>query len=189
VTIPTGTEVRSSTGQIVTGVTLTPLAQTDVPAYESGVYSFSGFSIECEPTGTTFSPAITLVFSLTPTQWADALSKVDGNTAAMTIQFYDAAAEAWVEVPTTVDPSTHHVSASITHFSIYALFFNTPEITGVTPVTTVETQETLTMESQTPFATFETTAAQPSPTKSPMVPEILVIGVIGILGYFIGKKK
>jgi hypothetical protein len=187
--IPTGTRVLSSTGKGVNALTVTPLAQIDVPTYETGVFSFSGFSIECEPAGTTFLPAVTLAFSLNPAQWADALAKVDGNTAAMTIQYYDAAAGAWMALPTSVDPVTHRVSASITHCNIYALFYSIPEISHVTPVTTVETPENPTAELQTPFAPDGTPAALPSPTRIPMVPDTLVIGVIAIVGSFIARKQ
>ncbi len=181
VTIPTGTRVLSSTGQVVTGISIIPIDAAAVPAAEDGVYSFSGFSLECVPSGTTFSQPVTIVFSLTPAQWAEALSKTGGDPNTMTIRFYDAAAGAWIAVPTTVDPITHHVSASVTHFSIYALFYKTPPMAATSPATPATD---VALVPETPVGT-----PIPQPTKSPMIPGILVIGVIGLAGYFITHKK
>lgn len=185
VTVPTGTKVLSSTGEIVTGISVIPIDVAAVPSAEGGVYSFSGFSLECKPSGATFSQPVTLVFSLTPAQWAEALSKAGGDPNAMTIQFYDAAAGAWIAVPTTVDSITHQVSASITHFSIYALFYKNSNIAAASPATSMETSTTY----AAPVADTPVGTSIPQPTKSPMMPGILVISIIGLVGYFIAHKK
>jgi hypothetical protein len=185
VIVTTGTKILSGTGEIVTGISVTPIDVAAVPSSEGGVYSFSGFSLECKPSGTTFSQPVTLVFSLTPAQWAEALSKAGGDPNAMTIQFYDAAAGIWIAVPTTVDSITHQVSASITHFSIYALFFKNSNIVAASPETSITPSTTYAV----PVANTPVGTPIPNPTKSPMVPGILIIGVIGLVGYFIAHKK
>jgi hypothetical protein len=129
VEIGTGTTVISGTGQPVGEISITPLDPESVNTAaitQTGVFSFSGYSIECEPSGTQFSGGTaTVSFTLTAAQWAAALAEVDGNLAAMTIQTYDPVSQTWIEVPTVINPVTHTVSAQVTHFSTYALFYKT----------------------------------------------------------------
>jgi hypothetical protein len=191
-----GTTVLSSTGQPVGELSLTPLdpaVVTDVAAAQGGIFSFSGLSVECEPSGTQFTGgAVTISFSLTPAQWADALGKVNGNTQAMTIQFYDLTTKTWAEIPTTVDPVTHTVSAQVTHFSVYALFYK-PTTEGVTSPQTygnlMPPTPTSMMPAGTPIPTVKSMLAPPAPTETPGLPGIVVIGVVGFVGLFIARKK
>lgn len=189
-----GTKVVSAAGKPVGSISVTPLDPANVPdvaAAQSGVFSFSGLSVECEPSGTQFtSGTATISFSMTPAQWADALGKVNGNTAAMSIQFYDTAAKSWVDVPTTVDSVTHTVSAKVTHFSTYALFYKT--IKEATP------QNIGSMATPTPVATTtsgaapvpaKTMQAPPSTTKSPGFSGIAVISVVGFIALYAMRKK
>ena len=191
-----GTTVVSATGQPVAEISVTPLDPTvapDLAAAQGGVFSFSGLSVECEPSGTQFTGgSATISFSMTPTQWADALGKVNGNTAGMTISFYDAATKSWVDVPTTVDPVTHTVTAQVTHFSTYALIYKAA--TGVAATTT---QTYGSMVTPTPVAAKTTVApvivktmqAPSSTTKSPGFSGIAVIGVVGFVGLYAMRKK
>ncbi len=195
--ISTGTTVVSSTGQPVSEISVTPLdpaVVTDVAAAQGGVFSFSGLSIECGPSGTQFSGgAATISFSLTPAQWADALGTVNGNTQAMSIQFYDPAAKSWVEVPTVVDPVTHTVSAQVTHFSMYALFYKSlAEGVSTSPQTygsLMSPTPTSTMPGTPVTTPDKSMLAPPSTTETPGLPGIAVIGVVGLVGLFIARKK
>ncbi|MHB8163138.1 MAG: hypothetical protein ACYDDV_02190 [Methanoregula sp.] len=193
-----GTTVLSSTGQPVGEVSITPVdpsVVTDITAAQGGVFSFSGLSVECGPSGTQFSGgSATISFSLTAEQWAAALGTVNGNTQAMSIQFYDPAAKSWVEVPTVVDPVTHTVSAQVTHFSMYALFYKpTKEAASTSPKTYGELMSptpTSTMPAGTPITTpVKSMLAPPSTTETPGLPGIVVIGVVGFVGLFIARKK
>jgi hypothetical protein len=189
--ITTGTKVVSGTGQPVGELSITPVDPSVVPdmaADQGGVFSFSGLPVECEPSGTRFSGgSATISFALTPEQWADALGKVNGNTAAMTIQFYDTTTNSWASVPTTVDPVTHTVTAQVTHFSMYALIYKTPkeessptmgDLTQITPATPAPVT--------TPVNTM---MAPPSTTEAPGLPGIVVIGVVVFVGFLVARKK
>ena len=190
--ISAGTTVVSSTGQPVSEISVTPLdpaVVTDIAAAQGGVFSFSGFSVECGPSGTQFSGGTaTVSFSLTPAQWAEALGKVNGNTQAMTVQFYDPVAKSWVEVPTVVDPVTHTVSAQVTHFSIYALFYKSTNEVSTSPQTYGNLVSPTPTSMPAPI-TSKPMLAPPSTTETPGLPGIVVIGVVGLVGLFIARKK
>lgn len=190
-----GTAVVSSTGQPVSEISVTPLdpaVVTDVAAALGGVYSFSGMSVECEPSGTQFvGGSATISFSLTPAQWAEALGKVNGNTQAMTIQFYDTAAKSWVEVPTVVDPVTHTVTAQVSHFSMYALFYKSTNEAGSTSPQTYGNLVSPTPTSMIPASTTTPVSmlAPPSTTETPGLPGIVVIAVVGFVALYVVRKK
>jgi hypothetical protein len=148
-------------GQPVGEITVTPLDPATVTATTAttGTFSFSGLSIECGPTGAQFTgEPVTVSFSMTEAQWAEAIAAVNGNTAAMTIQTFDPVANAWVEIPTVVDPVTHTVSAQVTHFSMYAVFYKSEAAASVKTIGE--------LAQVTPFQPRVTTAATtPAPTQ------------------------
>ena len=191
--ISTGTTVVSAAGKPVGQISVTPLEPESVPdaaSVQGG--TFSGLSVDCAPSGTRFvGGSATISFSLTPAQWAEALVQVNGNTAAMTIQFYDTASKTWAEVPTTVDPVAHTVSARVTHFSTYALFYKTTKVASpqtfgdlVTPTPAATT--TAGAPAITPAKTMR---APTETTKSPGLSGIVVIGVVGFVGLYVMRKK
>jgi hypothetical protein len=154
---------------------------------KSNVFTFSGFAVECEPPGTQFSNGFALLtVTLTDAQWAAALAAVNGDTSAMTFKTYDETAGAWVDVPTTVDPVSHMITAQISHFSMYGLFYGTEASAktfgNLMPTTTGGAAQQ---------APVETTAqlAPTTTTKSPAIPGIVVIGIVGLVAYFIVRKK
>jgi hypothetical protein len=194
--ISTGTTAVTAAGQPVSTISVTPLDPATAPEVagaQGAVYSFSGLSVECEPSGAQFTGgAVTISFSMTPAQWADALGKVNGNTASMTVNFYDTKTNTWQEVPTTVDPVTHTVSAQITHFTTYAVLYKSAkEAPAISPPTFGS------LVSPTPAgaagtgapAPVNTMQAPPETTKSPGLPGIVVIGIIGFVGLLVVKKK
>ncbi|WP_321507979.1 hypothetical protein [uncultured Methanoregula sp.] len=203
VSIATGTTVVSATGAPVTEISVTPVdpsKESTALASAGSVFSFSGLSVECEPSGTQFSGgAATVSFSLTPAQWAEALGKANGNTNAMTIQFFDQATKTWSAVPTVVDPVTHTVTAQVSHFSLYGLFYNiaaanttpTPQTFGDITKTNITAGTTSASAAGTPAAgttPVKTMMAPPAPTQSPGLPGIAVIGIVGLVGYFVARK-
>lgn len=201
VDISLGTTVLSATGQPVSEISVTPLDPAivpDVTVTQGGVFSFSGLAVECQPTGAQFKGgSVILSFSLTPAQWAEALGKVNGNTAGMTIQSYDVLTKSWVSVPTTVDPVTHTVSAQVTHFSTYALLYKVAKDASTAPQTygsMITPAVTTTGAAPVPAKTMQTVPAKtmqapPSTTKSPGFSGIAVIGVVGFVGLYALRKK
>jgi hypothetical protein len=180
--ISKGTQVISGTGQPVGEVSATPLPPgTPNASFSRGgsTFVFSGFSVGCEPAGTRFVGGnATISFSLTPSQWAAALGQVDGNTAAMTIQNYNNVSNTWLPVATTVNTDSHTVSAQITHFSTYAMFYQVTPQTVSTSAPTVASQSSQAVGASEPGATpIATMLAPPETTQSP--------GDQGIVGNFV----
>ena len=133
--ITSGTAVLTSTGQPVTDISVGPMDAASVPSNGNAAFSFSGFAVECGPSGTQFSSPATISFTLTDAQWATALAAVNGNTAAMSIQTYDSKTNSWTSITTTVNTVTHTISAQVSHFSLYALFYNVPSASTVSTKT------------------------------------------------------
>ena len=119
-------------------LTVDDLAAGDVPAVPSGAtFTFAGHAVTLGPAGATFSPSIRLAFELTEAQWNAAMAEADQNPDYLVVKWYNAEAGVWENVPTTVNPQTRTITASITHFSIFALFADTeaPSVV-VTPTPT-----------------------------------------------------
>ena len=196
VTVPLGTTVRGPDGQVISSVSIEGINAADVPSVPGGAtYSFSGLAVKCSPDGATFSKAASIVFSMTPAQWNAALEKANGNTALMTVMFYDTKSASWMAVPTTVNPTAHTVTALTTHFTVFGLFIDQ---TGTTPVVigTPTPGEVPTTRAPT-VAPVKTTVAPPATTApGGAMPWTLIIGVIVIIVivggagyYFMTKKK
>lgn len=109
--LPKGTVVYDSAGNPLSEVHIQETAT--LPAVPGG-FTFEGYSCECGPAGATFSPAITISFTLADDEW------VEGKDYS--IQCYNAATGVWETLQTTVDAATHTVSAKVSHFSCFALF-------------------------------------------------------------------
>lgn len=188
------TKVISPDRKPVDVITLTPLDPSVVPPDSANIYSVLGIAVECDPSGTQFSPdsGATLSFSLSPELWASALDNLNGDSAAMTIGFYDTTSGTWVALPTTVDPVTRTVSASITHFSTYGLI---AKPANDAPATSPQTFGSLVSPAPTGTAAAATPApgisqkAPPEPTPSPGLPGIAVIGIVLVVGYCVVRKK
>jgi len=166
--ITAGTAVLNPAGQPVSQVSVAPMAAASVPSNNNAGFSFSGMAVECGPSGTQFSTPATVSFSMTPTQWAAALAAVNGNTAAMTIQTYDSLTNTWSSIPTTVNPVTRTISAQVSHFSQYALFYEQSTSVATSPKTIGELAN---LPASTPasVAPVSTSAATPVNTQPAIV--------------------
>ncbi|WP_301665156.1 right-handed parallel beta-helix repeat-containing protein [Methanoculleus frigidifontis] len=100
-------------------------------------YTFSGYAVDCTPDGSAFSPAIDLIFTFTTEEWAGLLATADGDAGRLVVQGYNATRGVWEDCPTSVDAAARTVTASISHFSTYALTCAAEATTPVTPEQTV----------------------------------------------------
>jgi len=78
-----------------------------------------GLAYDFGPDGATFNPPLTLTWSYDP----DALPE---GVAGLVIAYYDEATSEWVELPCTVDPVTHTITASVAHFTTFAIIGTVP---------------------------------------------------------------
>jgi hypothetical protein len=172
VEIPKGTTVLDKNGQPVGEIGVESIDGDDVSGYDGGVFSFTGKAYECSPGGATFSPAVDLVFTFTEEEW----EQFDGATPS--VMYYNPKTKEWEEVETTYDPETRTVTASVTHFSKYAVFAKNDEapaaaVAAETPVASV-----------TPVTSGEETAgAGGSSAASGVILAFFMVGLVGVFGF------
>lgn len=68
--------------------------------------------VELQPSGSVFARPVTLTLEYDPDSYPAALSRQD-----LVLAYYDAHADKWIELPSTVNTVGHTVSAEISHFS------------------------------------------------------------------------
>jgi peptide/nickel transport system substrate-binding protein len=122
--------VKSEDGKINIDIAKGVLAQTkdaialksikivpfDNPANPPSNSKFVGSVYEFTPEGATFSPAITFTIFYDPSTIPE---DIDLNT--LTVMVFNTATSSWESLPSTLNKANSSVSASIAHFSIYAL--------------------------------------------------------------------
>ncbi len=149
-----------SKGNVIKEVTITSLGENGVRNSPGVTFLFTGNAYECTPSGATFSPAITLTFTLTPEQWN---TFADGE---LSLWFYNEKKNIWEEIPVTINPSEHTVTAKISHFSRFALFSSAAEeIT--TKSTGIQTPAQTPDVPAEPSVTSLSETSSPEPTPSP----------------------
>ncbi len=94
--------------------TLTAVVEPSPPeppedAYLIGAYDFG-------PDGATFDPPITLIWSYDPNDIPEGVAEED-----LVIAYYDEAADRWVELDCVVDTGNNTITASIEHFTTFAI--------------------------------------------------------------------
>jgi len=113
-TIGLGVVAKDPAGTPLTSVTLTELpadSRSPVPAVTG--YSFAGMAYNLGPDGATFSPAISLSFSIPPEAPLG---------QEYSVKSLDPQTGTWNDLPTTVDSGTGKITAQISHFCCFALF-------------------------------------------------------------------
>jgi hypothetical protein len=83
---------------------------SDMPS--SGTLTFAGIAYDFQPDGATFSPAVTITFTVPNAQWGQ----------QYTVREFDTKAGTWIDLPTTYHPESGTISASVSSFCCIALF-------------------------------------------------------------------
>ncbi|MCP1716288.1 PKD repeat protein [Methanocalculus alkaliphilus] len=129
--MPAGTLALDSTGNQLSSVSMSDLSFENVPsAPEGAVFSFAGSAVVCSPAGATFSPAISLLFQMTPQQ----LQHIEETGDVPSIQWYNVETATWEYVPTTYDQATGTVTATVDHFTIFGLFYLSSTVDEAAPI-------------------------------------------------------
>jgi len=175
--LETGVTALDDAGSPLSGIGIAPVST--LPGASS--LAFSGYAVDCSPAGATFSPAIDLVFTFTGDEWAALLGKTGGDSARLVVQGYDDATGTWTACPTNVDADARTVTASVSHFSTYALFV------GTATEAPVPTEPTPTV----PAAAATTPPVPPAETgESPLVwIALAVVIVVALAGYLLWKRR
>jgi len=176
---------------------LTPFNRSAVSPGDS---FYSESTIVTTPEGAHFSKPATISFTLSQDQWKQALEVTNGNTSGIVIAALDIPNKRWtIESATTVTTTangSHVVTGTTTHTGVFSVFYIVQPLGGTastTPLTFGQIGTPATGVSQTPAAAVTqikaTVSTKPTTKKSPMLPGIIVIGLIGLVGYFIARKK
>ena len=191
VTVDQGTTITDPAGNFVNTVTIEQVSRQDVPSMPEGAaFSFAGTAVNCGPEGVTFSEPATLTFSLTEAQWDLAMAQANGNPSLMEVQYFDKGTQSWVGVPTTVDLATHTVTASVTHFSLFALvIIQAPSATPAAAVPTAGVSPGLTRAPTTLLAKPPVTTPKPTPAPFVSVPAMIGVLVVAGLAYTLTRKR
>ncbi len=150
-TIPEGTTALDAGGNPLTSVTCTKVDPAEVPPAPPG--ASLAIALSCGPDGATFDPPISLTYTLSEDEWARI-----GEGLRPTVMWYNPESGEWQEIAATVDPATRTITAEVSHFSIFALAWRTPEATPA-----------------------PTTEATPVPEGEPAAFPVWVIGIVIVL--------
>ncbi|MDO9538755.1 MAG: ice-binding family protein, partial [Methanocalculus sp.] len=173
-------------------ITIEDVSRADLPAVPNGAnFSFTGYAVDCTPDGATFAPPIRLVFTFTQTQWNTLMWQADQNPDLLVVKWYNEDTRIWENIPTKWNYNERTVTATISHFSVFALFVDTDAPGVVTTPTPVMTQTTPPI---TPVATpvSQTLPIKPEPVEFQWIYILLILGVIiAVTGaaYYYTKKR
>ncbi|GAI91266.1 unnamed protein product, partial [marine sediment metagenome] len=113
ITIPEDTIALDKHGKPLS--TLTTEVDPSPPDPPEGA-NIIGLVYDFGPSGATFAPPITFTWSYDPDDLPEGVAEED-----LVIAYYDEDAGEWVECECTVDTETHTITASVSHFTIFAI--------------------------------------------------------------------
>ncbi len=180
-----GVVALNAAGTTLSSISVAAVPAENLPALASGTtVSYAGMMYNMQPDGATFSPAISISFTVPQGQWAQ----------DYTIRSYDRATGTWQDLPTTYDARTGTVTAEVSNFCLFALFAKNLSATAPAAAQAPPAQ-----------VTVKATPAPPSPTimttftgmilwvvnlmiRNPVVLAGIVILAVGII-LFVWKQR
>ncbi|MDN7024057.1 DUF3344 domain-containing protein [Methanoculleus sp. FWC-SCC1] len=163
--IPQNVLALDGEGSPVHEISIEPASSASLPQPANARFAFAGSVYDCSPAGATFDPAIDLVFTLSEEEW-NALQNSD-----LKVQYYNAKTGAWEDVPATVDAATRTVTASVAHFSTFALVAAEAGLANSAPAPTAA--------AHTPApATTSSAAGAAEPTQAPGFETVLALAAL-----------
>jgi len=115
VKINQGTKGLTKEGRRITEISITPMAAADVPAPPEDGHVI-GLTYDFGPDGATFDEPITISFEYDPDNLPEGVSEED-----LVVAVWDEDAGEWVELPSVVDTENHIVTATVDHFTTFAV--------------------------------------------------------------------
>lgn len=124
-TIPGGTIAEDEDGEPLESLAITTDENPPPPPEDAHIidlaYSFG-------PSGAEFDPPITLEFIYDPDTIPAGVDEED-----LALAYYDEGDNEWVELPSTVDPAIYTITASVRHFTTFAIIGSEEEGEEATP--------------------------------------------------------
>jgi hypothetical protein len=113
ITIPKGTKALDKYGNPLTSLTAAVNSNPPNPPENANII---GLAYDFGPAGATFDPPITFTWSYDPAALPAGVAEED-----LVIAYYDATAGKWVELPCVVDTVNNKITASVAHFTTFAI--------------------------------------------------------------------
>jgi hypothetical protein len=123
VSLKEGTVAKDAGGNPISRITIRALPSDSLPSLSSGsTFTSAGMAYDIGPDGATFSPPVSLSFTLPQAQWGQDYS----------VKTFDTKSGAWQDLPTSFDATTGTITAQASHLCTFALF-EQPREAAVTP--------------------------------------------------------
>ena len=150
ITVPTGTTVKNSAGNIVPASSLYSSPYTGTSTPPPG-HNIIGAVYQYGPPGVTFSPPISLTLEIPE----------GTNLEGLKVAYYDETAGEWVILEGVINTENNTITVQVSHFTLFALLFEVPtETPAPAPAPT---------PSPAPLSTPEP-PIPPAPTPGPSAP-------------------
>jgi beta propeller repeat protein len=129
--ISEGIVAKDASGNPLSLITIKALPSGSLPKVAAGsAFAFAGMAYEIGPDGATFSPPISLSFTLPQAQWGQDYS----------VKSFDQKTGTWQDLPTAFDAATGAITAQVSHLCTFALLAEpraAPGTPGTPPSTPV----------------------------------------------------
>ena len=113
ISLPLGVVAKDAGGNPLGEISISVLPRESLPAVPPGaVFTFAGMAYDIGSDDATFSPPVTLTFTL-----PQAPGEQD-----YTVKSFDRKSGTWMDLPTTFDPATGIVTVEVSHLCFFALF-------------------------------------------------------------------
>jgi beta propeller repeat protein len=113
VSVGQGIVATNSTGASLSSITIKSIPDESVPGIPDGsAFTYAGMAYDLQPDGSTFSPAVSLNFTIPQARWGHDFM----------VKTYDEMNSVWLDVPAGYNPDTGIVTAQLSHFCTVALF-------------------------------------------------------------------
>jgi len=126
VTIGEGIVAKDTIGKSLQSIAIKAIPADDLHAIPTGsAFAFQGMAYDLQPDNATFSPAITINYTVPQARWGQEFM----------VKTFDTTSGTWQDVPTRYNPNTGIVTAEVSHFCCFALFAKAvAPLPAITPV-------------------------------------------------------
>ncbi len=113
VTLGEGIVAKDSVGKSLSSIAIKAIPADEMHAIPPGsAFTFQGMAYDLQPDNATFSPEITINFTVPQARWGQ----------VFVVKTFDTPSGTWQDVPTRYNPNTGIVTARVSHFCCFALF-------------------------------------------------------------------
>ncbi len=179
IAISQGTTLLNASGDPLDDITFDPLGTSLSPPEGRSII----LAVDLGPDGAVFDPPITISMTYDPKSLPEGASESD-----LVLMYYDPAGGRWMEVDNMVrDPTTHTITGTISHFTVYAILAGvqaSPPSSPVSPpIPAMESAQKPAPEGAPPQEAPAVDAGDKgSPSRVPLISGIAVAGVVALAG-------